>query len=486
MKTKKRLFALVLALTLLLSLSVTAFATMEGEIDGGSITITNAAVGETYKAYQILYLESYNATNNAYAYKANSAWETWLKTQTNYVSFDNSGYVTWVKGADAAAFAALAREFAKTLTTADKTAVATSSVENATETTVEFEGLKLGYYLVDTTLGSLCTLDTTNPSAEVTDKNEKPVPEKKVKEDANGQYGDENDAQIGDTVEFKTTIHAKKGAENYVLHDVMSTGLTLNADSITVKVGDSTLAVNSDYTVSTNCTDGCTFEIQFAQTYLDALTANTDIVVTYTAILNENAVIYTDANTNKTKLTYGDAQGTEWDETKTYTYQFDLVKTDKESRLLDSAEFELYTQATGGTAIVLVKENDTLYRVATDVEKETTGETVITTTTITVKDGKVTIKGLDADTYYLKETKAPDGYNMLDERVEVKIENNNLTATIDNAHWTQGGVHVVNQTGTELPSTGGIGTTLFYVLGGLLVVGAAVLLITRRRMRTEN
>lgn len=479
MKTKKRLFALVLALALLLSLSVTAFATMEGELGGGSITITNAAVGETYKAYQILYLESYDADNDAYAYKANSAWETWLKTQTDYVTFDASGYVTWVKGADAADFAALAREFAKTLSTPDKEAV-------ATETTVKFEGLKLGYYLVDTTLGALCTLDTTNPSAEVKDKNEKPVPEKEVKEDSTGEYGDENDAQIGDTVEFKTTIHAKKGAENYVLHDVMSDGLTLNADSITVKVGDTTLTAGTHYTLVTAPDDGCTFEIKFAQTYLDTLTGNTDIVVTYTAVLNDEAAIYTDANTNKTKLTYGDAQETEWDETKTYTYQFDLVKTDKENKLLDGAEFALYTQATGGTAIALVKESDTVYRVATDAEKSNTDGSVVTTTTITVKDGKVTIKGLDADTYYLEETKAPDGYNMLDERVEVTIEDNNLTATIDSAHWTQGGVHVVNQTGTELPSTGGIGTTLFYVLGGLLVVGAAVLLITRRRMRTEN
>ena len=94
MKTSKRILAIVLTVIMVMSLATTAFAAMEGELTGGTITIENAVDGNTYSAYQILYLESYNADADAYAYKANSAWEAWLKTQTAFVNFDEQGYVT--------------------------------------------------------------------------------------------------------------------------------------------------------------------------------------------------------------------------------------------------------------------------------------------------------------------------------------------------------------------------------------------------------
>ena len=115
MKHTKKLFSVLLTLVMALALTIPAFAAQQGTLTGGSITINDAVPGQTYKAYQILYLESYNADANAYAYKANSAWETWLRTQTAYVNFDAQGYVTWV-GADAATFAKLAQEKAATLT----------------------------------------------------------------------------------------------------------------------------------------------------------------------------------------------------------------------------------------------------------------------------------------------------------------------------------------------------------------------------------
>ena len=150
MKCMRKFASIILALVMVMGLATTASATQEGNLTGGSITINDAVKGQTYNAYQILYLESYNATNKAYLYKANSAWETWLRTQTTYVTFDNEGYVTWVDGADAAAFAKLAQVEA-----AKMTADATSTADS---TTVKFENLKLGYYLVDTTLGTLCSL----------------------------------------------------------------------------------------------------------------------------------------------------------------------------------------------------------------------------------------------------------------------------------------------------------------------------------------
>ena len=477
----KKIASLLLVLATVLTMTVTAFAAQEGTLNGGSITINDAVPGETYNIYQLLYLESYNAETNAYSYKANSAWKTWLETQTAYISFNEEGYVTWVEGAEAAAFAKLAQAQAATMT-ADGTAVAPAAVEDAAYSTVKFDDLKLGYYLVDTSLGALCSLDTTNPDVIMEEKNEVPTIDKQVKEDSDNTWGDENTAQIGDTVEFKTTIHAKKGAQNYVLHDEMSDGLTLNPDSISVAAGANTLVKGTDYTVVTSgLADNCDFHIVFAQAFLDSISTDTDIVVTYTAVLNEKAVISTDANTNKTKLNYGDKSETQWDETKTYTFKLDIVKTNSEKKLLTGAKFELYDAQTGGNKIALVKEAERVYRVATDAEKNAEGFV-----SAVIEAGIVTIKGLDANTtYWLEEIEAPAGFNKLAERVKVEIGNANLSTTFTGSgayEDTMGGVQITNKSGTELPSTGGTGTTIFYVLGSILVVAAGVLLVTKKRM----
>lgn len=472
----RKIASLLLALVMVFALATTAFATQQGTIEGGSITINNAVSGQTYKAYQLLYLESYDATSGAYAYKANSAWETWLKSQAAYVTFDAQGYVTWVSGADVVAFAKLAQVEAAKMT-ADAEATATS-------TTVTFSNLKLGYYLVDTTLGTLCSLDTTNPNATMTEKNEVPTIEKKVQEDSDSSWGDQNDADIGQTVNFKTTVHAKKGAQNYVVHDQMEAGLTLNKNSFKVQVNNVDV-VPSNYTVKTEgLTDSCTFEIEFEQTYLDTITTSTDIVITYSAVLNENAEISSETNDNKTKLDYGDNSSTEWDDTKTSTFEFDIIKTDSNKKLLNGAKFELYTAQTGGEKIALVKESEGVYRVATATEKN--AENFVSAV---IEAGKVTVKGLDGSTsYWLEETEAPAGYNKLSGRVEVKIEKSNLSTTMTGDTWTDndGGVQITNQTGTELPSTGGMGTTIFYILGSALVLAAGVLLVTKKRMSTEG
>ena len=486
MKHARKLASLLMALVMVFALATTAFATQEGTLTGGSITINDAVPGQTYKAYQILYLESYDTTSNAYAYKANTAWETWLRTQPSFVSFDAQGYVTWVTGADVAAFAKLAQvEAAKMAADATVTAPADS-------TTVSFTELKLGYYLVDTTLGTLCSLNTTKPSVVMEEKNEVPVPEKTVKEDSNDNYGESNTAQIGDTVEFKTVIHAKKGAQNYKLHDQMEAGLTLNQNSITVKVGETALTKDTDYTVAFNvaCKDKngddatCDFEITFTQTYLDRITTNTDIVVTYTAVLNENAEIADATNDNETMLDYGDNSHSEWDVTTTKTFMFDIIKTDSSKKVLNGAKFELYDAQTEGNKIALVKVSNGVYRVATATEKIAEGFT-----SAVIEAGKATVKGLDANTiYWLEETEAPAGYNKLASRVRVEIEEANLTTTMNGDTWAtgNGGVQITNQAGTELPSTGGMGTTIFYVLGSILAVGAIVLLVTKKRMNASD
>ena len=468
----KKFVSVLLALAMTLALSVSALAANGYNDNSGTITIDNAVVGKTYTIYEILKLESYNndATPKAYSYKATDTWVDFINgndIKDVYVKVDGQGYVTWVDGASVADFAAKAKIYAEKLD-------ANQGKKTADSSKVEFTGLNLGYYLVVSDLGALCSLDTTEPNVIIKEKNGEPTIDKKVQEGAN--WGETNDANIGDTVNFETTINVIDGQpKNYVLHDKMSDGLTLDATS--VKVYRNGTVLTTGYTLVTDAEDKCTFEIHFAD---GTLVANDVVKVTYSALLNEKAVIAGAGNPNETRLTYGDNAHTEWDKTTTYTYKFDLVKTKADNTLLTGAEFKLYDAKTGGNEIALVKEADGTYRVATGAEKNAEGFQ-----SATIEAGSVTIKGLDSGTYYLEETKAPAGYNVLPERVEVKIEGANLNATMDGSTWTAGGVHVINSTGTELPSTGGMGTTIFYVLGGVLMAGAFVLLVVRKRMRTE-
>ena len=474
MKHARKLASLLLALVMVFALTATAFA--EGET--GSITINDAVVGQTYTIYQILDLESYNASANAYAYKATTAWNTFINSNEIkgvYVEVDAQGYVTWKEDADAAAFAKAAQKYAKDNSIANQGTVA------ATTTTVSFAGLDLGYYLVDTTLGTLCSLDTTNPNVVMEEKNEVPSNVKTVEEDSTGNYGEKNDADIGQTVNFKSTITAQAGAENYVFHDTMSAGLTYTA--VTGITLNGTTVDASNYTVVTEgLTDGCTFEVRFTQAFCDTMKANDQIVISYTATLNENAVIAGEGNPNTSKVSYGDSSNTKYtpdSQTKTYTWNVNVFKytmNGETETALAGATFTLSKNADGSNPIALVSKGNNVYRVAKN------GETGTVTEITTDGTGKFTIQGLDADTYYLIETAAPAGYNKLAGPVTIVIGENGVVNGTTEAPQGVNEVKVLNQSGTELPSTGGIGTTIFYVLGCVLVAGAAILLITKKRM----
>ena len=475
----KKTMSVLLALVLLLALSVPAMAAGEG-----TITINNAVVGQTYTIYEILYLESYNPAegSEAYAYKATTAWNEFINSdgiKGTYMDVDAQGYVTWVEGADAAAFAKLARAYAADA----NNNVTAQGTANADSKKVTFNNLELGYYLVDSTLGTLCSLDTTNPTVFIDEKNAEPSNVKTVEEDSNHKYGEKNDADIGQTVNFKSTITAQAGAENYVFHDKMSGGLTFGAvTGVTLKHKEDTEAAtvaSENYEVKTsNPKDGCTFEIVFTQAFCDTLKANDKIEISYTATVNENAVVGGNGNPNESHLSYGDQNHpttTPPSTTTTYTWKIDVLKYtmkgDEEVKLAD-AVFTLSKSIDGTDPIALISEGNNVYRVAK------TGETGITQIT-TDATGAFTIKGLDSDTYYLTEIAQPAGYNKLADPIKVVIDdhgnvkyNNDYTGT----------VRVENKTGAELPSTGGVGTTVFYVVGGLMVLLAVVLLVTRKKM----
>ena len=468
-KTFKKLFAALLAAALVLAMAVPAFA--ETNATKGSIKIDHTVSGETYTIYKLFNLDSYDAESNTYSYTVESDWEGFFKTGAggNYITLDGQNHPTWTAADEndsttVAAFAKAALAWA-----ADKKISGTK--ETATGDTVTFSSLDLGYYLVDSSLGALCGLNTTNPDATIKEKNEKPEIKKEVQTSA-GDWSSENNAKIGDTVEYKVEIKVADGAQKYTVTDTMSKGLTFNNSSLKVTAND---AVTTDYTL-TSTTNG--FTLVLPETYVSTLTKGTTILVTYNATLNKDAVIDGDGNANEVKLSYGNHQNTVPSKVTTKSYQFDLVKVDgTTNKLLDGAEFEL---ADGETKLSFVKDTAGNYRVATTGDEGAT-------TTITVKNGKVNIYGLAGKTYTLTETKAPDGYNKLVTSETVNLADGSKThATIVDSVYKDGGVVVENHAGTVLPSTGGMGTTVFYVLGAVLVLGAVVLLVTKKRMSDAN
>ena len=477
----KKFVSVLLALAMTLALSVSALAAGEG-----SITIDNAVVDKTYTIYRIFDLNSHSDDYKAINYKVSAKWSAFFEVGADglkYVDIDNQGYVTWKKDASAPEFAAAAIAFA------EAKGIANDGQKKAAGNTLTFTGLDLGYYLVKSDLGALCSLDTTMPNVTIQEKNAKPTAEKKVQENSTQEWGKTNDANIGDTVNFKTTINVVDGQpKDYILHDTMSEGLTFKTDSVVVKIGDQTLAAGTNYTVSTSNDDDCTFEVHFKDS---SLKVNDIVVVTYSATVNEKAVIAGEGNPNETHLSYTNTDSTKGttapSETRTYTWQFDVLKyaevtkadsSTKEEKPLSGAVFTLSRDDKGTDLITLIKVEKNVYRVA---KTDETGITEITTD----ETGAFTIEGLDSDTYYLIEKTAPAGYNVLKAPVKVVIDKEGKVTYGDDNAVANPGVKVLNQTGTELPSTGGMGTTIFYVLGGVLMAGAFVLLVVRKRMRTE-
>lgn len=490
MKHMKRFVALFAALALVLAMAVPAFA---DEPTTGSITISNAIPGTEYKAYKMFDL-SYTSGDEtkpaSYSYKVVDKWADFFETGTGktYIPVDDTtGYAgkpTFrADSTEAATFAKAALEYATTNgITATKTQIAGQADAGKDTATVKMDGLALGYYLVDTNAGALCSLGTTDYTAVIKEKNEVPSVVKQTKVD-NEDWAKENYQQIGKVVEFKTTIHAKKGAQKYVLHDTMTDGLTFNG-SVQVKVNNANLNADTDYTFTTNTGDGCAFHVALTDSYCNSITDDKDIEVYYSATVNKNAV-KSNVETNETWLDYGEGHETTKDSTKTKIYQFDLVKytkVDETKHLLDGAEFKLYEDQDKNTVVKFVYDNTTqTYRVADSSEA---GDA-----TIKVEGGKVTLTGLKKKTYYLEETQEPRGYNKLNGLQTVNLGENGFEpkASVDttNKTYTSGGYGVENNAGTTLPGTGGIGTTIFYLIGGGLMVAAAVLLIAKKRMENK-
>ena len=530
MKTTKRLLCTLLALMLVLALAGTAFA---AEKPGGTITVSGANKAETYRIYRIADL-SYGAATDAFSYTIAQGWEDFpAYTATidgveaavsTYLLYDEvSGVITLKAGQDADTagkmLAKLAHAFLKSKTGTDAPGMAAEAITCGENGEVRWTGLPFGWYFVTTTTGAVCSLDTNHEDVSILEKNVANTTDKTQQEDQAGDYTDaDNTAAVGDTVNYQVKLELHYGAENVVLHDKLSKGLTFHRD-ITIYQGevaaDKVLAQAGNYTVNTeNLQDGCTFEIAFNPAYLAQITEAGEILyVQYSAELNEDAVMKneeTDStrNQNEVQLSWGNAQKTTWDVVKTHTMQITIHKVDADAdapKPLANATFRLIRDFAGfdptdTTAVpeehlvTVVAERASVdsamdvYRVCTKGDAAS-GHAHVTSFG-TDASGKINIQGLDAGTYYLEEMEAPAGYNKLKYPVKVVVSEAGTTYygwDEKDAEWTDGmdadgGVKIVNNTGTELPSTGGMGTTIFYVIGSVLVIGALVLLVVKKRM----
>lgn len=494
MKHTRQFFALLLALVLTLGLCATAFAE---DAKPGSITISNPAQGKTYEVFKLLDVaaDESDLENNGFIYKLTAdEWATFITTVQdgsgkNYFNLFENGGKKYVLANEnlkngIADFAAKAKAYAETNKLAPlKTAKAEA------EGALEISGLDLGYYLVRSDLGILCSLDTTAPNAEVLEKNEATVIVKNVEDTTKKQ----NVAEIGTYVKFTIQITVKdKAPVNYKLVDEMTEGLTFVNDEnhpLTVTVNGSALAAENYNVAETTEPRGFTLTFNNnAEGNASILKTGDVVTVTYYAQINENAVIADEANVNKARVEYGTNSHTEYDTTETYVWKMNIVKYTMEQeteKKLAGATFKLSRDEAGAQVIKLVKVDDTTYRLALPTETDTAVDTITTG-----KTGELVINGLADGTYYLTETKAPRGYNLLREPVKVKIDhttaNGKLTETSFVADQTEtdtsGVVKVENNAGAELPSTGGIGTTVFYVLGSAMALGAVILLVTKKRM----
>ncbi|WP_022757238.1 SpaA isopeptide-forming pilin-related protein [Butyrivibrio fibrisolvens] len=519
----KRFKALLTGILTAALLGVTASGsiTANAQENAGSITVTGAIKGETYTAYEVLEYTAVDETLNKAAqfkdthgtYKVTAQWVDFFTGSeyglSSYITnYDGEYYVTGVTDANSTAFkSAIQTGSIKYIASHTNLTVAGQAV--AQEKTVTISNLPYGYYVIDSSLGAVNSTGLTSPSVSVEEKNvTTPAPEKEVQEnsraaktfsiDESNGWGEWNDGQNGDTVTFKTKVTLLPKTTNVVLHDTMDATLRYNEDEGVV-VYYAVDATGSDVTdavkaIASVKTDGNGFTVSFDTSYTENLTNTVFVTVVYSAKI----MITQDAQVNKgqlndTYVSYGNDGTTEHDRTYTYTYDINIIKQDENGVALDDTHFNLLA-ADGNTVLKVVKDSDGVYTLAADQNADNVTDDIVTSS-----EGKIKINGLDTGVYYLRETQAKAGYNMLTDDIKISISgtvdstNNTAVGTISatygednaakigNVSVDKNTLFVVNTTGAYLPSTGGVGTTMFYLVGGALILMAVAAFIVKRK-----
>lgn len=471
MKHARKLTSLLLALVMVFALAVTVAAE-----ETGSITVDNPIEGQNYTAYKIFDVVYDGAKKNySYTIESTSEWYQTVSVYTTGLTLNKVGDTTSntyvVTTTDAFSPAAFADALKKALD-ADSTAFnGTSLTRNGTQATATVN--ELGYYFVTSTNGALCNLTTTNPHITIHDKNDMPFE----------KTAPETSVEVGQTVNYtikgKVPDYTGFKTYTYLITDTMSEGLTFKKDvKVTVDGTDVTTACTPTYDVEKNANK---FTVSIP---VKSYPIGKEILVTYSAVVNENAVAV--VSTNEAKLTYsnnpttGETKDSQPQKKEVYSAKIviDKFETGKQDTVkLEGAEFVLYKEET------IENTKTTKYYKWNDTDKKVEWVTTQAdaTTVRTDNKGAASFKGLADGTYQLVETKAPAGYNQLTGPQEVKVAGSTTDTTKLSVE-----AKVANSAGTLLPSTGGMGTTVFYVLGAVLVVGAGVLLVTKKRMSQSD
>lgn len=448
----KKLVALMIAM-MMMFVVVSAFA--------ANITVTDVKKGETYSAYKIL---NYRNSGDAWSYYLSAEDYAKIGKELEKVGFeftavaDGSEY--YVSNTEDFTDGAALADALKSADLSDALAKV-EDVEASADGAAVFSNLEPGYWFVTTSLGSLASLASYDATELIVEKNSVPELDKKQSATEGEDYADTTlDFNVGDTVYYQVEITDGKGTNAAItLTDVMTEGLTYQNDA-KVYFGDAVVEQGEDTFTLTNNSTG--FEIVFASAYVEGLDEKDVVTVKYSAVINDKAEVDA-ADTNKNTATLEYSEQTQTDKVDLETYDFIVYKTDG-SEFLDGAEFKLYDAATEGGQILIADEGDGEY-----VKDDSASADV--TIDINAATG-CHVRGLAPGTYYLEEVVVPDGYNKLSAREAVTITSE-ATEAVE--------ITIENQAGTELPSTGGMGTTVFYVIGGLLIIGAAVVLVARRK-----
>ena len=512
---QKRFFSVLLAIVLILAIGTTVFASqgVNQNSGNGSITVTNAVKDKAYDIYRIFDLTAVDTNGDkvydSYAYTVNSNWKSFFfgenapgasylveKTASNAEAYKNynqltdknKDYFINITDANVSELAQSALEYAVKLANSDGTKTASA------DGNLKFENIALGYYLVypkgatdiSGNYSSICSLTTTAPDVELVQKAGYPDISK---------VADKEDVEIGELVTFTVTgrVPDTTGYNTYTyeLTDTMSEGLTFNSDiaDMTVKLGDTAITVPNSNVTLEYVNNG--YVLNFDMTKYQAYKGKT-VTVIYKAVVNDAAVC--EITENKVRLKYSNSPDggynyTPYIEKQVYTSKITVDKFDgKTNKKLSDAKFVLFknigsTQGYYKYTAATPTSDATVswYILEADEKLEDAIKAGKVTELVTDSKGAAEFKGVKDGTYYLRETASPAGYNMLANDVECVVVHT-TDATVNKPIGISLTKEVANTTGTILPGTGGIGAAIFYIIGGLLVVGAVAFLITKRRM----